>query len=146
MSVRRHSKKIEDENYFNSQTNLKEGCGSTLPHERSLGLWITENRESDKKVLVPEPQSEFKIVLTFVHGIVLSQSYLAAPAEDFGNPPSACCETHLWVRGWFLPEHRGNTYSGWHLTGVCGLSQENGAYWNYNLSLFFSFFFLLKWS
>lgn len=83
MSVRRHSKKIEDENNFNSQTNLKEGCGSALPDERSLGLCISENKESDKKGLVPEPLSEFKIGLTFVIGIVLSRSNLAAPAEDF---------------------------------------------------------------
>lgn len=58
---------------------------------------------------------------------MLSRSYLAAPAENFWNPPSACCEPHLWVRGWFLPEHRGNTYSGWHLAGACGLNQENEA-------------------
>lgn len=53
--VRRHSKKIKDENYFKSPTNLRRECGSTLPDERGSGLWITENsRKSDKKSLVPK--------------------------------------------------------------------------------------------
>lgn len=38
IAVRRRSKRIEDGNYFNSQTNLKGGCGCVLPDERDLGL------------------------------------------------------------------------------------------------------------
>lgn len=126
LAVRRHSKRIEDGNSFNSQTNLRGGCGCVLPDERDLGLWISQNsRKSDKKGLVPEsqPHSEIKIGLTFVCGIVLSPSYLAAPAEDFWNPPSACGETASLSGRWSLPEHSGPTYSGRHLAGAHGFKK-----------------------
>jgi hypothetical protein len=112
---------------------------SALADERGLGLWITENsRKSDKKGLVLEqqPHSEIKIGLTFVSSIVLSQSYLAAMAEDFWKPPSACCETasvgHGVVCHWTQKSHLFKMAFNYDL-GL--LAQEKRTYWNSNFLL-----------